>query len=450
MKIKSWIFFGILLCLFLTGCTESFDYNSNLFRPNRESCWPCQMYAQTFQAISSFLELGEGKPLNVMASNAYTVLLIAMAFWLAFKVLPWLVSFSAPNLKEDFVQIVKVCFKLFIVSRCLTHPQEAYHFIGEYILQPIGGIFLYISQIVLLSPSSVGIQTDLYAQSGSFSDITNLVGWGNFWDGITGSLQTLENAYTNSDVTASDPMFGDLPIKVQSVIWMIYSALWMGMGFVFQLFQSNYFSGFIAGVFLGVCLFMLLIYLPLTFVDAFVRLAMGIFLLPLFAIAWVFPIKLFEGIGKKMVEVIFAAFFDILFNCIYVAFLISVLNVYLKEKMPYLFSTDYQIAESGMRQSGLQLSMDYLILVVLVMSIYKLSKRVDDITGQFFDGGGKGTSISKALDNLGKLASATAVAVVKAVVTKNPKALANVAKQAGGMVKDGMAEMGKEQVKDNW
>jgi hypothetical protein len=230
---------------------------------------------------------------------------------------------------------------------------------------------------------------------------------------------------------------------------MIYSALWMGMGLVFQLFQSDYFAGWVSGAVLGVSLFMLLIYLPLTFVDSFVRLGMGIILFPIFAISWVFPIKLFEGMTKKVIELFFAAFFDILFNCIYVAFLISVLQVYTKEKMPHLFSSEFQSAESTMRQSGLQLTMDYLILLILIMSVYKLSHKVDDITGHFFDGAGKGTSISKALDNIKKMAMVTGVAIAK-ICTGNFTGIKDMVKQGGEMMKDGMDEMGQEQKKDNW
>ena len=103
MKIKSWIFFGMVTCLFLTGCTDIPDYNPNLFKPEKHSCWPCQMYAQTFQAISTALD----GALDLMASNSKILLSLGLAFWLAFKVLPWIVSFTPPKMKEDFVEIVK-------------------------------------------------------------------------------------------------------------------------------------------------------------------------------------------------------------------------------------------------------------------------------------------------------------------------------------------------------
>ena len=446
MKIKSWIFFGISLCLLLTGCEKPPRYDQELFVPEKESCWPCQMYSQTFQALSNALD----GALNLLASNSRIVLSLGLAFWLAFKVLPWLVSFNPPKLKEDFVQIVKVCFKAGIVSMFLTNTQYFYDIIGGWIIQPIGSIFLYLSETVLLSPSSVGVNTSLF-QDNPISGLLNLLG-DNFMDNIDRARQMFEGNFSNAvlpngqtvSIPREDPMFGALPLQIQSVIWMIYSALWSGMGYVFQLFQSNSLMGWVAGAFLAFALFALLIYLPLTFVDAFLRLGIGIILLPLFMVAWVFPIKLFEGMTKKVIQLMFAAFFDVLFNCIYVAFLLSVLQVYTNNRTNHMFSTAMQTSESGLREAGESLSMDFLVFIVLIMTILKLSQRVDSITGQFFDGAGQGSTIGKALNRMKNLAVATAVAAVKIAVTKDVTALKGVTDQLGGMVKDGMGEMGKD------
>lgn len=444
MKIKSWIFFGMVTCLFLTGCTDIPNYNPNLFKPEKHSCWPCQMYAQTFQAISTALD----GALDLMASNSKILLSLGLAFWLAFKVLPWIVSFTPPKMKEGFVEIVKVCFKAGIVSMFLTNTQYFYDIIGGWIIQPIGSIFLYLSETVLLSPSAVGVDTSLFKEGSLIPDISKMLGWDSFMNGLSKVKSIFESSYSNTtlpngkliSIPKSDPMFGALPLQIQSVIWMIYSALWSGMGLAFQLFQSDTFMGYVAGLFLMYAMFSLLIYLPLTFVDAFIRLGTGLILMPLFMVTWVFPIKLFKGVAKKVIELMFAAFFDVLFNCIYMAFLLSVLQVYTKEKMPYIFSSEFQSAESSMRQSGLELSMEFLIFIVLIMTIYKLSTRVDEITGQFFNGAGKGSSIGKALDRIKNLAFATGAAALRLCVG-DVTGIKGVVKQAGEMAKDNMKEM---------
>ena len=194
MTLKRWIFFAILVCLFLTGCSETLRYDANLFKPDQSSCWPCQLYAQTFQALSNAI----GGSLPLIASNSHKVLLIMMAFWLLFKVLPWVFSFNPPKFNEDFVEVIKVCFKAYIVTFFLTDIQNIYDIIGGWILQPIGDVFLYVSEIVLLSPSSVGVQTQLYSQSSFLGDISSLLGWNDFYNALNSSLSNFHQAYSQT------------------------------------------------------------------------------------------------------------------------------------------------------------------------------------------------------------------------------------------------------------
>lgn len=450
MKNKCLIFLGILSCLFLTGCEDVVSYDPDLFKPDESSCWPCQMYTQAFQALSNAIE----SSLGLMCSNSKLLLSIGLLFWLGFKVLPWLISFSPPKFKDDFVEVIKVCFKASIVAIFLTNTQLIYDFLGKSILQPIGGLFLYLSEVVLISPSSVGVSMSSYTPSDS--SLANLLGFNKLMEAISDQLSVFENSFSQAILPNGtkismepDKMFGKIPMQIQSIIWQIYSALWSGMGLVFQLIQSGYLMGFIAALFLGYALFALLIALPLSFVDAIVRLGMGIILLPLFMLTWVFPIKIFEGVSKKLLELTFSAFFDILFNSIYVAFLVSVLRVYVQEKIPHMFSTDFQASESSLRQSGERLTTDFLILVVLVMTIYKLAQKVDEMSGTFFDGAGKGTSIYKTMGKIKDLALVTGAALVRASMG-DLSGFKKVGDKAMDMAKEGMNEMGQDQKKDDW
>lgn len=432
-----------MLCLFLTGCKETISYDSDLFKPDKSSCWPCQMYTQTFYALSIAME----KSLDIMCSNAYKILSLGLMVWLIFKILPWLISFSEPKPKEDFVQILKVCFKASIVAIFLNNTQLIYDFIGGAILQPIGSLFLYLSEVVLVSPSSVGVSMSQYTPTDS--SLLDMLGWNKLMGAISDKISVFENAFSQAilpngmKITMEpDKMFGEIPMQIQSIIWQIYSALWSGMGLVFQLIQSGYFVGFVAALFIGYVLFALLICLPLSFADALIRLGMGIILLPLFMLTWVFPIKIFEGVSKKLIELTFSAFFDILFNSIYVAFLVSVMRVYVTEKIPHIFSTDYQAAEVVLRKSAEQLTSDFLVFIVLVMTVYKLVQKVDEISGTFFDGAGKGTSIYKTFDKIKNLTLATGAAVARACIG-DFSGFKKVAEKGMDMVKSGMEDMGK-------
>lgn len=455
---KNLIFLLIVLCLFLTGCNDLIDYDEDQFRPEEESCWPCQMYLQSFNALSAALNAS----LETMCSNCRILLTMGLVFFVLYKVFPWVVSLSEPKFKEEFVALLKVCFKGMIIAIILTHPNFFYDVFGKMILQPIGGIFLKVSELVVVMPSSMGVSVSQYSQSNSgylsqlldFAGTTGVTNWRDAFSdsNVSGVLDKFEGLLTKNRIASDDRMFGAIPMQVQSVVWQIYSALWSGMGLVYQLLQSGYFSAFIASLFLAWSLLNLLVYLPLSFVDAFFRMGMGIMLMPLFMTIWVFPIKMFSGMGRKLLQLILSGFFDILFNCIYVAFLVSVLRVYVEEKVPYIFNTDYQTAESSLRRSGLQMSTEFLVMTVLVWTIFKLFSRVGEITGKFFESAGQGNSVVKLLDNLKDLAIKTAIATARAVATSGGdlSGFKDVAQKAGSMAKEAMDDMTKDQDKDKW
>lgn len=473
MTRKHWIFFAIMLCLVLSGCSESIDANPDLFKPDPGNCWPCQMYMSAFLAFSTTLE----NALPVIASNALKILPISLAFWLMYKVFPWVVSLSPPDFKKDFVVILKVLLKTMIVAIFFANPDYFYSFIGASILQPIGTLFLKVSEFVLVSPNTLGVQTTQYAQTQNtfLSGLTSLYSQATQSGNGAGSWSSalfsdswssdvfgnVESAFRRTyypsgrevEMPTHDRMFGQLPLQIQSVIWQIYSALWSGMGLVFQLFRSNNIAAFFSGIVLCFALCMLMVTLPLSFIDAFLRMGMGILLLPVFMLVWIFPLKIFEGLGKKLVELLLSAFFDILFNCIYVAFLISVLRVYTKEKIPDIFNTDFQASESHMRSSGTQLTSDFLVMFVLVYTIFKLSDKVDDITGQFFDSAGQGTGIKKAVSRVVSLTVTTGLAIGRACFG-DFSGFKKVAQEAGGLAMDNMDEMNSGPAKpgrvDKW
>ncbi len=467
MKRHYWILFAVILCLFLTGCNEPTKYNPDLFKPDPSSCWPCQMYLSAFNAFSLALE----SSLELICSNTFKVMTIALAFWLMYKVFPWVFTLSPPNFKEDFIAVVKVLFKAMIVAMFLTHPDYFYTEIGDRILQPLGAIFLKISELILVSPNTLGIETSQYArtQNTFLSGLVDLVGsarnkesgtvdwmsalWSDGW--LSDVFTQVESFFAQTvmpngqvvDVPKTDRMFGALPMQIQSVIWMIYSALWSGMGLVFQLFEVNTIMGYVSAIVMGFALCQLMFFLPLTFIDAFLRLGIGIILMPIFMAIFVFPIKMFEGMIKKLVDLIMSAFFDILFNCIYVAFLISVLRVYVTEKIPFIFSTDYQASESGLREAGQHLSMDFLVMLVLIMTVFNLSEKVGDITGQFFGAAGQGTNIRDTAKKLLQATVSTVSAMGRVAVSGGTdwSGFKKAGGQWGNLVKSGMDDMNKAQ-----
>lgn len=472
MTRKNWALFGcFLLLLFLTGC----DYNKDLFKPDEANCWPCKLYMQAFEAIS----LALAKALPILCDNCLAILEIAFPVYLVWKVLPWIYSFQEPEFEKDIKEIVIVFFKTCVVALLLSvktihvgtinlpyqnvvfeqldvevvlsnDKRAIYDVAGKMILQPMGEVFLNISQMALATPSKLGIPMSNYNATGLTSSLFNLI-----WEAVddaTGGLldqgmdivQQVQGLYTGM-LLAEDPMFGQLPRQVQSIIFILYQALWSGMGLAMQLFQLESFMGWVSGVVLFCGLFYMVLILPISFIEAILTMGLTIILLPVYLLFWIFPVTS-KGILKKVFHNLFAAFFDILFNCIYVAFLVSVIRLYLQTNanLSYLFSSDFQTQEGGMRLAASNLNTTFLIMTVLVWTILKLFNHVNEYSAYFFDGAGKKTSIVNFINRLKSMGTHLAVAGVM-TVTGNfaaaGKSMKDVGNDMKGMVTDGAKEM---------
>ena len=467
MKKKYKILLAIMLCLLLAGCSDSIDsdFNHALFKPDRYRCWPCQVYVQTFFALSNVMD----KALGIICENAYFALVWGLMFWLMYKVFPWVVSFTPPDLKKDIPVLAKVGAKTIVVSIVLTHPEFFYTFFGTYILQPISDIFLKVSEFILISPASIGVSLSQYAQTEEslLSKILNWFGPSNFnWsdafsqEGVSEALNQFENAFNRSVLpngnelpgVTTDRMFGQMPMQLQSVIWQIYSALWSGIGLVFQLFATKNILAWLSAFLLCWYLLKMLFIIPLSFVDAFVRLGMSVLFMPLVLVTWVFPIKTFEGLAGKLIQMMFGAFFDILFNCIYVAFLVSVLRVYTAENLADVFSSDYQTSESGLRTDGAFLNTEFIIFFMLIYTVCSLFESVGDVSGHFFEGAGSKSTFAGTVKKFGHLAFTLTKATAMMVLSggSNWSGFAKVKDEAVKNFWEGVADMNAAQEKEYW
>ena len=492
-KIKAWCFFGFLLLL--NGCKSTIDYDPELFKPKEENCWPCKMYMQAFYAIQKTLAVS----LPIMAENCLAIMAV-----LGIKDKKWNASNNLeicnyPDVKKDLREIMIVLFKAMIVAILLsvktgTGPDKVYidfsssdsykssskfqaiqiediggkdttgkvmlyDVAGKMFIQPIANIFLGISELALASPSSVGISMSNYSSStktmsSAFSDFFNkalekLKGKINektngAFSGDISEISKAINKYYAGDKIAEDDMFGELPMKIQTMIWMLYDSLWSGMGLAFQLFQLGSIAAFLSGILIFAALFNMMIILPISFVEAILFMGLTVILLPFYLYYWIFP-NLSKGMLKKLFHQIFAAFFDILFYCIYVAFLVSVLRVYLKanKEVSYLFSSDFQSQEAGLREEATNMGTSFLIMTVLIWTILKLFDHVHEYSGYFFDGAGDKSNIVQFV-NRAKAVAWAAVKTVYHAATGNYASAAGDLKELGdqtqGLMRDTMGE----------
>ncbi len=489
MKKKLWTIWAYLMTLFLlNGCKSSVDYNPALFKPEQENCWPCKMYLEAFNAIKGTMD----EVLPVIADNTISILKVLLPFWFMFKILPWLISLKQPNIRKDLMEMIVVFFKTVLVVGLLSIKINGgggnhtlyidfdstnssysakglsgfqlkempagsgkillYDVAGKMFIQPVADIFLGISDLALATPSRVGVSMSNYSESGltgsTFGDFfSELLSALNSATGgalnLTGISNQINNLFT-TDKIADDAMFGELPMKIQSIIWILYDALWSGMGLAFQLFLLKSIPAFFAGILIFWALFEMMIKLPISFVEAVMYLGLTVILLPFYLAYWIFPSKS-KGIFKNLFHQIFSAFFDILFYCIYVAFLVSVLRIYLEanKAVSYLFNSEFQTQESGLRESASNMDSSFLIMTVLIWAILKLFNHVSSYSSYFFDGAGQKSNIGKLVDRFKKMAyqaGKAAVMLAAGNAASAGKALADAGKEAQGMANDAIGE----------
>ena len=120
-------------------------------------------------------------------------------------------------------------------------------------------------------------------------------------------------------------------------------------------------------------------------------------LLPLLMVGWVFSYP--PKVVNKVLHNLFAGFFDILFSCIYITFLISTFRVYENQEMQYMFSASVQTTEGGMRTTANQFGTDFIILTMLAWAMVKLSGKIQNFSNYFFEGAEK-SSVFDAFNKL--------------------------------------------------
>ena len=379
--IKLW---GWLLGLLLTaGCDSNVPYNANIFKASPDNCWPCQMYMQAFKAMDGVLD----NSLSIICQNSLVVLELALLFWLLFRVGRIVVSFSMPDMKKELASFITVLFKAMIAALFLNNPQYLYDFFGKIVIQPIGDGFLAMATSVLETPSNMGISLN-YASD-----------WQNIYNRWYEMARRVAGASSSDSVDSR--MFGSLAMTVQTTVYQIYDALWANVGLGIQLWTMKGWSATVAGIILIGGMFWLVVMMPLSFVDAFVRIGLIVMLLPLLMVGWVFSYP--PKVVQKVFHNLFAGFFDILFSCIYITFLISTFRVYEKQEMPYMFSASAQTTEGGMRTTGNTFGTDFVILAMVAWAMVKLSGKIQNFSNYFFEGAEK-SSIFDAFNKIKNLA----------------------------------------------
>ena len=356
-----------LLPLFLAGCKRQeavVNYTTEEFFPPLENCWPCKMYMHAFGAINDAIN----GALDKVANNSLIILEICLLFWLLFKVGNLVFSIALPDMKKQLAPILTVLFKALIVIIFLTNTQFFYDIFGTMLIQPLGMAFLSLSEQMVMVPQKIG--SYFY-----------------YSDNLTSMIYDLDAIWNTYFDSLDKGMFGEVPAILLRVIYIIYSTLNNGLGVAFQLFSLRGFVPSVSALLLIVGLYWLILVIPLFLVEAFVKMGMVLILMPLFLVGWVFTFP--KDVVKKVAHSLFSGFFDILFNCIYIALFVTMLRTYDEKVLGNSFSNAASLTGANLRTDAMQMGTNFIILLLLSFAMISLSNHVQEFSTHFFEGAEK-------------------------------------------------------------
>ena len=372
-KIKRFFLVMLFLIPFLLGgCREAIPdpYNQADFTVSSSNCWPCIMYMYAFKSLHNAIN----GTLDKVAQNSLIILEISLLFWLLFKVGNIVFSIAMPDMKKQLAPILTVLFKALITIIFLTNTQFFYDFFGKMLIQPIGAAFLSLSGQMLSAPVKdiAGVDEIVIFGSSLEDEIKLLIA---NWDKVVG-------------ISPNDPnMFGEIPSKVIQIVYVIYSSLCNGFGLAYQLFSLHHWSAFVAAILLLFSLYWLILMVPLFLVEAFIKMGMILLLMPLFMVGWVFTFP--KDVVKKVAHSLFSGFFDILFNCIYIAFFVTLLRIYDNNSLHFLYEPNGMTATGSLRGEAAEFGTNYILLLGITFVMITLSNHVQEFSNHFFEGSEK-------------------------------------------------------------
>ena len=324
-------------------------------------------------------------------------------------------------------ELMIVFLKAIFVAALLYNVDDFLYMVRDYVIYPVGSFFVLLSNAILDSvpggnqyfPGIIGITPD-----------------------TQGVVVVGEKEYVIKEVT--DAVFGDLGIQVQYIVSRIYSALKSGFPLVLRVLANGNFFSWIIGLMIGYELADLLIVFPVAFVDGFIMIGFYMVFLPIFLVLWVFPIKQAQYLTKIFPTQLLAAFVDILFGCIIVVLIITLLQIYTDICLNGVLRETAQASNAATADSFSGGRPAAIIFLVLVLSAKKMAYGIGDFT-EYFTGRKNELSvmneIKKAKDALKKVVLAAAELVL-AFATGGVSSVGTVARRAAeGAAKKAAAEV---------
>ena len=214
----------------------------------------------------------------------------------------------------------------------------------------------------------------------------------------------------------------------------------MGVSLGFTIWRQGNAVGYLFGI-LIICVFwMLLLTMPLSFLDALVRVTASVVLMPFVLVGWVFPPT--KWMLGRLWGVLLGAGVCLMFTCFYIALTTYVVALYAEKNYQGILGTTLQERDPALIEEVQGMSTTLIGFFVLILCMNKLGGYIPKLANQF---GAESVESSyiKAFQGLKKLSIAAgkmalAVAVASPTVAKEAwNETKSVAKSTFGAARDG-------------
>ena len=398
---RVWAVLGLLI---LTGCGKAptLPPQSNSYA----DCWPCAVYMATFEMVEKTLKI----MMEMACENAKILLGFGLLFWILFHVGKMVASLQPPDIQKFLQPLWTVLFKAIIVAVLLTVRENGTYglvsFIGQNIIQPFFDFFANLSSMILDSNTLVRAAT-----------------------------QAAEHA-SDIEVNNTGILFGDSAGRYLDLIFRIYVALKLGISLGFTVWQEWSFVSFFFGLFIIISFWMLLLTIPMMFIDSIVRICTGLILLPFALVGYVFPPT--AHFLKSIWEIILGAGITLMTACFYVVLVVYSVQTYAQKYYPGILGTALQERDPDLIMAVQTLSSSLIGFFVLIVCMQRLSGSITQIAGHI---GGKPieSSFTSALKT-GKQVTKTLAKTALAVAVASP----TLAKSAAEDIKQGVQKIAQQ------
>ncbi len=427
-KLKRFLFFAILVsvCLTLCGCFSTISQDPSEWRPTIGNCWVCAIYGSSFQISNDIVFSMTENTIPL----ARAVLGIGLLFLILFRVGSMMMFVSGDDMGKTLKDTLFVLLKAIFVAFLISDPNKFLYLLRDYFVYPIGEFFMMMANAVLDCVPGVG----------------------QYFSGIQGLTPDMDGIVVDlsGKVAKIDPnrtIFGDLGIQVQYTVSRIFVSLKTGTLLVLQMVANGGPVAWVLGIVAGWQTFSLMVIFPMAFVDGFIMLAFYSVFLPFTVVLWVFPAT--KGYLKTIVPNLLAPFVQILFGCILVVLLITLVQVYADMGLNGMLRESTQDANAWVVESAASARPPIIIMVLLLISIKKMAAEIGDFT-EMFAGTKTDATLFGMIDKVRqaiKEAAKAAAEITLAVATAGGSAGASVARRAAQEAAKRAAEAAKEAAK---